>query len=216
MTLGATMLVVNFGHVRERARQGGFTLIEVLVTFVILAVGVLGIVSLLSVSKTSEYEAVQRARAVTMADGMLERIRNNPTGLVAYVTGLGSSEAIGDGSQGTEPAPNCTDAACDPDELALHDLWSWEQVLDGTGVTVDTSTATAGLAEPRGCITFLARPPWQRSGQLLVLLQWRGLQESTDGVAAGDDVCGAGATAGSDGYRRQVTVSTFVIDGTEL
>lgn len=211
------MLVVNFGHARERARQGGFTLIEVLVTFVILAVGVLGIVSLLSVSKTSEYEAVQRARAVTMADGMLERIRNNPSGLAAYVTGLDASEAIGGGSQGAdEPEANCADAACDPDELALHDLWSWEQVLDGTGVTVGISTATAGLAGPKGCITFVPRAPWERSGQLSVLLQWRGLQESTDGVAAGDDVCGDGEDAGSDGYRRQVTVSTFVIDGTEL
>ena len=211
------MLSVNCDHVRERARHGGFTLIEVLVTFVILAVGVLGIVSLLSVSKTSEYEAVQRARAVTMADGMLERIRNNPGGLAAYVTGLDASDAIGGGSQGAdEPEANCADVACDPDELALHDLWSWEQVLDGTGVTVGTSTATAGLAGPKGCITFVARPPWERSGQLSVLLQWRGLQESTDGVAAGDDVCGDGEDAGSDGYRRQVTVSTFVIDGTEL
>ena len=90
------------------------------------------------------------------------------------------------------------------------------EVLDGTGVTVGISTATAGLAGPKGCITFVPRAPWERSGQLSVLLQWRGLQESTDGVAAGDDVCGDGEDAGSDGYRRQVTVSTFVIDGTEL
>ena len=215
-TLGAAMLSVNCGRMVRSTLQRGFTLIEVLVTFVILAVGVLGIVSLLSVSKTSEYEAVQRARAVTMADGMLERIRNNPSGLTAYVTGLEASNAIGGTSQGVDPAFNCANAACDPDELATNDLWSWEQVLDGTGVTVGTDTATAGLAEPRGCITFLPRDPWERSGQLSVLLQWRGLQESTDGVAVGDDVCGDGAEAGSDGYRRQVTVSTFVIDGTEL
>jgi type IV pilus assembly protein PilV len=212
------MLIVNFGHARDILRHGGFTLIEVLVTFVILAVGVLGIVSLLSVSKTSEYEAVQRARAVTMADGMLERIRNNPGGLLDYVTDL---TAIKYGNPSSEPSPNCTDDICLlPRDLALHDLWAWQQVLLGTDVTVTNEetpvTRPAGLAEARGCIAFVPREPWERSGQLSVLVQWRGLQASTDGVAADEVVCGDGEAAGSDDYRRQVTVSTFVIDGTEL
>jgi type IV pilus assembly protein PilV len=103
--------------------------------------------------------------------------------------------------------------------LATHDLWAWEQVLDGTGVTVTnadaSTTATAGLAAPRGCITFQPWDAWVRTGQLSVLLQWRGLQKSTDGVAADEDACG-GDDSGTDKYRRQVTVSTFVIDETEL
>ena len=219
------MLVVNSSQVRQFARYSGFTLIEVLVTFVILAVGVLGIVSLLSVSKTSEYEAMQRARAVTMADGMLERIRNNPGGLADYITGLEESDAIGCDPDSDpecpseEPDPNCRTTACGPGDLAAHDLWAWEQVLDGTSVTVTnadaSTTPVAGLTDPKGCITFQPWGDWVRSGQLSVLLQWRGLQQSTDGVATGEDACG-GDEPGTDKYRRQVTVSTFVIDETEL
>lgn len=207
---------------RPRSLQGkcpesGFTLIEVLVTFVILAVGVLGIVSLLSVSKTSEYEAVQRTRAVNMADGLLERIRNNPAGVLSYVTG-GANPPPGQDRIDGEPSPNCETADCTPAQMAAHDLWVWEQLLDGSAVTVTdddgNTTPTAGLASPWGCVSFTPWGRFTRGGQLTVQVQWTGLQESTDGVASGEPVCG-GESAGADPFRRQITVSTFVIDEAE-
>lgn len=213
------MLVVNSGDAPRTGPEGGFTLIEVLITFVILAVGVLGIVSLLSVSKTSEYEAVQRARAVNMADGMLERIRNNPGVPASYVTGLTNSIPADVDSPSTEPSPNCQTAACTPVQLAAHDLWIWEQVLIGSTVTITEEDASvteiSGLSEPRGCITFTPWGTLANSGQLSVLVQWRGLQESTDGLAGGEPACGTVAT-GEEAFRRRVTVSTFVIDETEI
>ena len=64
--------------------QSGFTLIEALVTAFILAVGIMGIVSLLSLSKVSQHESIQRTRAVVLADDILERIRRNPAGMSVY------------------------------------------------------------------------------------------------------------------------------------
>ena len=201
------------------ARQRGFTMIEALVTFVILAVGVLGIVTLLVTSKTSQFEAVQRARAVTLADGLLERVRENPGALTNYVTGL---TPLGGGSRGSEPNPNCADTACDPNEAAVHDLWAWEQELDGAAVTFtdddDNTTSTGGLRNPRGCVLFAPFNGRSRTGQITVLLQWDGLLETNDGVRPaldGGQACG-GATAGGDARRRQVLVSSFVMDGDEL
>lgn len=214
------MLSVQHPKVLQgKCSESGFTLIEVLVTFVILAVGVLGIVSLLSVSKISEYEAVQRTRAVNMADGLLERIRNNPRGVVSYVTG--STPIGGDpDNPSTEPSPNCETATCDFSQMAAHDLWAWEQLLYGSAVTVTDedgeTTATAGLASPWGCVTFTPWGRFDRGGQLTVQVQWTGLQESSDGVAEGQPTCGLGVeSAGQDPFRRQITVSTFVIDETE-
>ena len=193
----------------------GFTMIEVLVTFVILAVGVLGVVSLLASSKTSEYESVQRARAITMADGMLEKIRGNPQALSTTPGyNIGTGNPLDGAVYATEPAPNCLTASCSPAQLANHDLWAFERALEGASVTVGGDN-TSGLIDPRACITFTPWGPHANSGQISVLIQWDGLQETGDGVIAGGVVCG-GDPAGTDPTRRSIVVSSFVVDQTEL
>ncbi len=193
----------------------GFTMIEVLVTFVILAVGVLGVVSLLTSSKTSEYESVQRARAINMADGMLEKIRGNPQALSTTPGyNIGLTNPLNGTVYTAEPAPDCVSARCTPAELANHDMWAFEQALEGVSVSVDGNN-TAGLINPRGCIRFDAWPPHLNSGQISILIQWDGLQETGDGVDNAADVCG-GAAAGDDPTRRSIVVSSFVVDQTEL
>ena len=101
--------------------------------------------------------------------------------------------------------------------MAAHDLWVWEQALDGTSVTVDGGTPTAGLINPRACVIFTASAGKISTGLLQVLVQWSDLRETIDAVQSGDidGPCG-GLSAGSDPFRRKVTASTFVIDEDEL
>src|SRR6056297_3968080 len=106
MTWRATMSAARPERRRHALpREAGFTMIEALVTFVVLAIGVLGIVTLMTTSKTAQHEASQRARAVAMADSMLERIRENPAALTSYLRGPGNP--LGNGSIASEPSPNC-------------------------------------------------------------------------------------------------------------
>jgi type IV pilus assembly protein PilV len=194
-------------------RQSGFTLIEALIAFVILSVGLLGIVSLQAIAKTSQHLAIQHTRAVTIADALVERVRVNPTGIATYNFGL---SPLGGGTITSEPAPNCVTAStpCNPTQLATHDLWAWERVLDGAGVTISGANA-GGLIDPRGCVVFTAAPGRARTGLLTVIIQWRGLHESYDAVQTGDTRCG-GAAVGTDDFRRQVVVNTYVVDETEF
>ena len=128
-----------------RAAQVGFTLIEALVAAFILAIGVLGVVSLLTMAKVSQHEGMDRVRAVALADDMVERVRRNPGAMAVYDVGLNAP--IGGGTVSTEPTPDCNSAACDATELATHDLWAWEQLLDGRATTYDDGgTATAAVA----------------------------------------------------------------------
>lgn len=193
--------------------ETGFTLIEALIAFVILSVGLLGIVSLQALSKQSQHQAVQRARAISMADSIVERIRINPGGLATYNIG---TTPLGAGSVSSEPTPNCRTVKCTPIQLATHDLWEWEQALDGAMVKAGTDN-TSGLIAPKGCIIFNAAPGKTRTGLINVVIQWRGLHDSIDAVQAlpGEVACG-GAAVGMDTYRRQVSINTFVIDEQEL
>ncbi len=209
------MLVAHRHFGQNRRAQSGFTLVEVLVTFVILAIGLLGIVSLQALAKTSQHQSIQRTRAVAMADGILERIRINPAGLTTYT---GQTFPLGGSQISSEPAADCIAAACTPVEMAAHDLWAWEQMLDGADVTVvngGVTTSAARLIQPKGCIEFEAVPGKTRTGLLRVLIQWSDLRKTVDAVQAGETICG-GVAAGSDDYRRQIIASTFVIDETEL
>jgi type IV pilus assembly protein PilV len=188
--------------------QRGFSLIEALIAFVILSVGLLGIVSLQAMAKTSQQLAVQHTRAVTLSDAMVERIRANPAGITDYLGGpIGS---------GTVPIPSrdCRATACTSTELADYDLWVWEQALMGAGARVGSEN-TAGLIAPRGCIVFNPEGGRARTGQLSVIVQWRGLHQSFDAVQAGETTCG-GDPAGTDVYRRQVVTNTYVVDEEEF
>ncbi len=191
--------------------ERGFTLIEALIAFVILSVGLLGIVSLQAMAKTSQHLALQHSRAVTIADAIVERIRVNPAGIEVYNIGTGSPVGV---SATSEPSPDCQAASCSPDELAAHDLWAWEQALRGAGAQIGT-TNTAGLISPRGCIIFVPAAPRERTGQLSVIIQWRGLHESYDAVQDGETICG-GLAAGEDKFRRQVVTNTYVVDEEEF
>jgi type IV pilus assembly protein PilV len=192
--------------------QSGFTLIEALVTAFILAVGIMGIVSLLSLSKVSQHASIQRTRAVVLADDILERIRRNPAGMSVYNVGL--SAPLGDASRGTEPVPNCQSGTCAPDELARYDLWAWERLLDGSSAIVtDGGAYTVGVRNVRACIDFTADDGRQNTGIVDVVIQWQGLQETADAVVSGGTVCGDAAA--EDTTRRQVIVNSYVMGETE-
>ena len=195
--------------------QSGFTLLEVLVAFLILSVGLLGVVGLMVNSKVSQHQAVQRTRAVELADAMVERIRINPAAIATYNIGLNPvGPASPSGEPSPEPSPNCSSSPCTPAQLAAHDLWAWEQSLQGQTATVAGEGAD-GLVSPRGCIVFTPAAPRVRSGQLSVIIQWRGLVDTADALEDDENVCG-GVSDGDEGYRRQVAVNTFVVDETEI
>lgn len=198
-----------------RASQSGFTLIEALIAALILAIGVLGVVSLLTMSKVSQHEGMDRVRAVALADDMVERIRRNPGGMAIYDAGLGNP--LGGADPDAMPTKDCRVSACTATELATFDLWAWEQLLDGRMTTFGANVPAVALRDVQGCIEFASDSPSDRpnTGIVDVVIQWQGLKKTADAVDGGD-VCGPAIDEDLIRLRRQVVVSTYVIDETEL
>ena len=88
----------------SRSYNTGSSLIETLVTVIVLAIGLLGIATLQLQSKRTNFEAIQRSTASMLTNEIIERMRNNATQLPDYLT------SVGGGSIATEPSPDCSDA----------------------------------------------------------------------------------------------------------
>jgi type IV pilus assembly protein PilV len=121
-------------------KNEGFSLVEVLVALVILAIGMLGIASLYVESLRAGRAALLRTQAIVLASDMADRIRANTVAQTAY--------AKTEDTQGTanSACTLVTGAGCTPTEMALNDIAQWLQLVDDR---YDTPT-TGRLALPNG------------------------------------------------------------------
>lgn len=177
--------------------QRGFSLIEVLVTIVVFAIGLLGAGALQMVSKKATYDAVQRTAAAFHAAEALERLRANGGALDQY---LG---AVAGGAVPT-PGTDCEGATCDAVQLAAYDLWLLSESIGGSAEVASDGTAGGGLVDAVMCI---AGPADGSSGFYEVAIVWRGRGAMAD--RSGHD-CGAGRYGADEEFRRLLTFTSFV------
>lgn len=131
-------------------RQAGFSLIEVLVTMVVLSIGLLGVAGLQASGLRNNHAAYTKTQATNLAMDMAERIRANPNGQASY---------INFDTSGNIPAdPGCISDGCTPVQLANYDKFEWSQPLN-------TNTKPV-LPAGRGIVT-------QNGNQFTVTILWR-------------------------------------------
>lgn len=97
--------------------QHGASLIEILVTLFVLAIGLLGIFALQIQSLKLNQDGYMHSVATIQAYSMLDRIRANRTG---------ASAGSYDGATGIPSDPGCT--TCSPTQLAQQDIRQWNQL----------------------------------------------------------------------------------------
>lgn len=102
-------------------RQTGATMIEVLVTILILAVGLLGLSATQVMSLKNGNNSHQRYLAALAAEEMADRMRANPAGIL-------NGNYDGKSVDGTEASVSCS-TKCSSGNLAKLDLHDWGQVL---------------------------------------------------------------------------------------
>jgi type IV pilus assembly protein PilV len=102
----------------------GFTLIEVLVSTLVLTVGILGVAGMQMVSFQTNQSAYARSQAVYLAQDMFDRMRANPDG---YDSTTVYDTLDSDTSSSIPSAPDCvtTAAGCSATQMAQQDLREW-------------------------------------------------------------------------------------------
>lgn len=143
----------------------GFTLIEVLIALVILAIGLLGMATLMMNSLQSSQGAYQRSQASLLTYDLLERMRANHDQAVTtddYV--MGKDDNI-------PSDPGCKANGCSPRAQAQQDLHDWRTALEeglpdakasierenDNEYTIEIEWQEAGLADDTPPPTFSLR-----------------------------------------------------------
>ena len=99
-------------------RQAGFSIVEVMVALVVLAVGMLGIASLYVTTLRSSGSAMSRMQAVNLATDLADRIRANRFAGEAYAGTAAEVECLG------------IDKNCTQEQMAANDLYMWQLQID--------------------------------------------------------------------------------------
>jgi len=214
----------------------GFTLIEVMVTLVILLFGLLGIAGLMAKGQRASFEAFQRQQALGLANDMAERILSNRTRAGCYGTACDANPFYNTGAPLTTPLglgvsyndyrtgaiTDCGSVACTPGQLSAYDLAIWDGLLNGyteQQITPVSGTGyVGGIVNALGCIVETANTsgtcppppasvtPYTRS--ITISVAWQG---NDDTVIPTNSTCGQNQYT-AETKRRVVTLNLLVME----
>lgn len=186
--------------------NAGFTLIEILITAVILSVALLGLIVVQGLSKVSSYEARQRTLAMYVSNDMLERLRLNKTAWInskLATTDATYSTAI---SASTLTLPGCASSfvlasGCTQSDLVNFDLFNFQEQLLGSA----TTNVKSALLSPTGCLQ-LTRIGSQNMATAVITIAWQSREKISGSLQQSGNV-----TCGSAGQtHRQLVVRTTI------
>lgn len=168
-------------------RSHGFTLIEALIALVILAIGLLGMATLMMNSLQSSQGAAQRSAATVAAYDLVERMRANRNSAIQA-----SSPYAVVPSSGCTPTVDtclpCRSKACTAGELASADMSAWFGALR--------------TAIPDAAATIQQNPGNAGNDTFCIAIFW---QEPGLGAATNATICGTNS-AGRSFYQMRVII----------
>jgi type IV pilus assembly protein PilV len=156
----------------NKQRQSGFTLVEIMVTMVVMTIGFLGLAGLQATALRSNSGATLRTQAVIYANDMAERIRANPLAVADNVVPVPNHQFQNVGPLGNVDCnalpvtPICEEfwddginaivpaGLCNASQLALWDINTWfcgvprdggDPTIRGEGINSQLPQASATI-----------------------------------------------------------------------
>ncbi len=158
-----------------RRRQSGFSLIEVLVSVVIMSVGILGVAGMQVISLQQNRSSLLRAEALQIGNDILDRMRANPQ--VDY-----SGIDFDDDPPGNS---DCVANTCNRNQMRDFDIAQWKCSINSEGHAICGTYGIVGsLPGGAGAIidnTFPDPTVCPVTNEICVVVRW---EDDRDGTTA--------------------------------
>jgi len=146
-------------------QQHGSSLVEVLVSMILIAVGLLGLATLFIHDLINSRSALRRTQAITLLSDMADRIRANAGGKDAYDTAFYGGAP---GTQNCAPSDAAVGTNCSTAQQAQDDLASWT-------AAVQRALPAGPAGPPSAIVVYATGEParyrlelsWQEPGESL-------------------------------------------------
>lgn len=191
-------------------RNSGFSMIEVLITLIILLTGLLGLAGLQIRAQQAELESYQRSQALILISDMAGRIAANRRATPCYAIGLAYVGNNAAATAAVVPAACAGAGSAETRAIADSDLLEWSQRLFGSSESYTAGGATVSVGAmigARGCITYVADAAPSTSGVYTVSVAWQGMSNTAAPAVA--DTCGQNLY-GTEAKRRLVKTTVRI------
>lgn len=149
--------------INGKGAESGFSLIEVLVALLVLAIGLIGLAGLQSSSIRFNHNSYLRGQAVILVNDLVDRMRANKAAVDQGITdGAGNGYNNVSGGQ----IANCSNATgCTSSEMAVTDVAQWQQLIAAT-LPPDSNGAATGSVRLCGAGDACSSPSY------IVTINW--------------------------------------------
>lgn len=187
---------------RSRVRESGFSLLEILVSIIILAIGLLGLAGLQTKANMIEMEAYQRSIALQLVKDMASRVSSSREFLDALQAAT-AGEVFG--ANTTLDSGACTN----PGTTALRQVCEWHSILSGAAATVGSASIGAPIGM-RGCVIEDTQTTTALR-EFVVVGVWQGITPTAspaDGLPGAE--CDPDEEFGGTGLRRAIVTRVLI------
>ncbi|MBT4162159.1 MAG: type IV pilus modification protein PilV [Gammaproteobacteria bacterium] len=115
-------------------RQSGFSMIELLISVVIMSIGVLGMAGLQIISMQQNRSALLQGEATLRSNDILDRIRANPSS--NYSIALNTTPSV---------TTDCVGNTCSESEMMDYDIAQWQCSINSNDASGDPYTVCANF-----------------------------------------------------------------------
>ena len=197
---------------QQRKTSAGFSLMEVLITMLIILIGLLGIVALQGQAQVAELEAYQRAQALIMMSDIVDRLNTNRSTLNCFRITTDATDGtpfLGTAGTGHLGTPACAASTTAYNNLANSALTGIDNLLKGNSERI-SGVSVGAMIGARACISYdntteLGGAPG--TGLYTVIVTWQGMSNLNEPT----QMC-AKDLYGTEAQRRAISTTLRIAD----